>query len=125
MTILDEWIEKAEADYKGAMGLNRRRKEPLPDLVCFHCQQCAEKYLKAFLIAHGFVPPRTHDLQRLLALTTAHDATLAALDADCAALTPYAVDFRYPSSTATVAEAKDAVKTVRRIRTLLRKNLGL
>lgn len=38
MTVLDEWIEKAEADYKGAGALNRRRKEPLPDIVCFHCQ---------------------------------------------------------------------------------------
>lgn len=125
MTIRDEWIEKAEADYKGAVSLNRRRKDPLPDLVCFHCQQCAEKYLKAFLIAQGIVPPRTHDLQRLLSLCAAYDATLISLDPDCAALTPYAVDFRYPSATATDADAKDAMKTVRRIRRTLRKKLGL
>jgi hypothetical protein len=36
-----EWVAKAEADYDGAVALNRRRKNPLPDLVCFHCQQCA------------------------------------------------------------------------------------
>ncbi|MCZ6676164.1 MAG: HEPN domain-containing protein [Candidatus Poribacteria bacterium] len=62
MTLVDEWIEKAEADFKGAVALNRRRKDPLPDLVCYHCQQSAEKYLKAFLIAQGITPPRIHDL---------------------------------------------------------------
>ena len=49
MTVLDEWADKAEADYKAAVALNRRRKEPLPDIVCYHCQQSAEKYLKALL----------------------------------------------------------------------------
>ncbi len=37
-----EWIEKAENDFEGALDLSRRRKNPLPDLVCFHCQQSAE-----------------------------------------------------------------------------------
>ncbi len=38
MSILNEWTDKTEADYKGAVDLSRRRKEPLPDLVCYHCQ---------------------------------------------------------------------------------------
>jgi len=33
-----EWIKKAESDYAGALHIHRRRKKPLPDLVCFHCQ---------------------------------------------------------------------------------------
>ena len=45
------WLRKAEADYAGALHLHRRKKHhSLPDLVCFHCQQAAEKYLKAFLV---------------------------------------------------------------------------
>jgi len=63
MTLVDEWVEKAEADYQAAVALNRRLKTPLPDAVCYHCQQCAEKYLKAYLIARGIVPSRTHDLE--------------------------------------------------------------
>ena len=43
-----EWIKKAEGDYAAATILSRRRKVPLHDHVCFHCQQSAEKYLKAF-----------------------------------------------------------------------------
>lgn len=52
---LEEWIRKAEQDFEYArMGI-RRRKSPLYDGVCFHAQQCAEKYLKAFLVRHKFV----------------------------------------------------------------------
>ncbi|MBI4848150.1 MAG: HEPN domain-containing protein [Nitrospirae bacterium] len=32
--------------------------------MCFHCQQCIEKYLKAFLIYNESEPPRTHDRPR-------------------------------------------------------------
>jgi HEPN domain-containing protein len=49
VSLLNEWIAKAEADDKSALALQRRRKEPLPDIVCYHCQQCVEKYLKAYL----------------------------------------------------------------------------
>jgi HEPN domain-containing protein len=53
-----EWVAKAEADYAGAVALNRRRKQPLPDLVCFHCQQAAEKFIKAFLQEAGSPFPK-------------------------------------------------------------------
>jgi len=45
-----EWVEKAEADYRTAEREARVRKAPSHDVVCFHAQQCAEKYLKAFLL---------------------------------------------------------------------------
>jgi HEPN domain-containing protein len=64
-----EWVSRAEADYQGAVALQGRRKQPLPDLVCFHCQQCAEKYRKAFLQETGVPFPKTHVLTDLLNLT--------------------------------------------------------
>ena len=39
---VNEWTARAETDYKAAIDLARRRKDPLPEAVCFHCQQCAE-----------------------------------------------------------------------------------
>ena len=45
-----EWVEKSEGDWNAARQLNRVRKDPNYDGVCFHCQQCAEKYLKAKLV---------------------------------------------------------------------------
>ena len=124
MTVLDEWADKAEADYKAAVALNRRRKEPLPDIVCYHCQQSAEKYLKAYLIAQGGAPPRIHDLVQLLNLAALHDATFAAKLILTQALNPYGVMIRYPGMSASEAEARDAVRTMRRLRAFLRRKLG-
>lgn len=42
-----EWVEKAEADYAAALVLRRSRKKHSRDIVCFHLQQCVEKYLRA------------------------------------------------------------------------------
>ena len=125
MSLLDEWIEKAEADYKSAVALQRRRKEPLPDIVCYHCQQCVEKYLKAYLIAQGSTPPRIHDLEDLLNLCALYDATLTARLPLVHVLNPYGVLIRYPGMTTTVAEAQEAVHAMRRLRTILRRTLGL
>ena len=47
-----EWVRKAEADYRAAELLDRG-SDPLHDQACFHCQQCAEKYLKALLEEAG------------------------------------------------------------------------
>jgi HEPN domain-containing protein len=53
-----EWVAKAEAEYEGAAAL-KRRQNPLHDLVCFLCQQSAEKYLKAILQEAGVAFPKT------------------------------------------------------------------
>lgn len=125
MTLMDEWVAKAEADYRGAVALNRQRAEPIPDLVCYHCQQSAEKYLKAFLITQGMESPRIHDLVQLLNVCVLYDGTLAKYMSLVQVLNPYSVLIRYPGLSATVAEAKDAVQAVRRLRLVLRRRLGL
>jgi serine phosphatase RsbU (regulator of sigma subunit) len=48
-----EWLKKAEDAFSGALHLSRRRKKPLSDLVCFHCQQTAEKFLFTILFCFG------------------------------------------------------------------------
>jgi len=72
------WVRKAEVDTTGASQL-ARAKPALNDLVCFHCQQAAEKYLKALMLELGLVPPRTHDLPKLLSALLPHDAQLKSL----------------------------------------------
>ncbi|MHB8282277.1 MAG: HEPN domain-containing protein [bacterium] len=46
------WIIKAENDLKIAKD-EMITNEPATDAVCFHAQQCAEKYLKAYLVFNG------------------------------------------------------------------------
>lgn len=125
MTLFDEWIEKAEGDYKIAVDIQRRRKNPVPDGVCYHSQQCAEKYFKAFLVKYGVAPPRTHDLTDLLARCLPYESALSSLLPLLLPLNRYSVELRYPGVTTTVLEATDALATLRQIRRVLRKKLGL
>ena len=112
-----DWVKKAEADSEAALDLARRRQRPLHDEVCFHCQQCAEKYFKARLEEAGVRSPKTHDLLRLLPLLLSLEPLWAALTPAARFLTDFAVDFRYPGNEATKADAKAALlhaKTIRR-----------
>lgn len=70
-----EWIAKAEGDYATAGRELRARRRPNYDAVCFHAQQTAEKYLKAFLQENGADFPKTHSLIELLQLALPLDAS--------------------------------------------------
>lgn len=48
-----ELVRKAELDYLTVQQLDL---PVLAEIICFHCQQCAEKYLKALISFHGDVP---------------------------------------------------------------------
>jgi HEPN domain-containing protein len=56
-----DWVVKAEEDFILAR-VSARKKPPLAYGICFHAQQCAEKYLKAILVAKQQTFPKTHDL---------------------------------------------------------------
>lgn len=105
-----EWVAKAEGDWNAANQLNRVRKDPNYDGVCFHCQQCAEKYLKARLVEAGLPFARTHDLLVLHQLVLQAEPTWQELQSFLISLNPYAIGYRYPGLTATKADAKAALK---------------
>ena len=58
------WILKAESDIENLEIMMEMGKAL--DTACFHAQQGAEKYLKAFLSFNGIRFPRTHDIEELL-----------------------------------------------------------
>ena len=64
--ITAEWVAKAEADFATAQRESRVRKKPNYDAICFHYQQCAEKYLKARLCEVGIPFGKIHDLVALV-----------------------------------------------------------
>jgi HEPN domain-containing protein len=120
-----EWIAKAEEDYAAAQHLSRKRKSALPSIVCFHCQQCAEKYLKARLVEAGKHYPKTHDLEEVLDLILPIEPHLEVLRGKLASLTDYAFEFRYPGESATKEVARIALTNCRSVREELRLSLGL
>jgi HEPN domain-containing protein len=123
--ITREWINKAEGDWNAAGILFRARTHPNYDGACFHTQQCAEKYLKARLEEAGIAFGKTHDLDHLLSLTLTAEAGWRVLRPDLIFLTDFAVDYRYPGSSATKAEAREAIKRCRNVRAVARKAFRL
>jgi HEPN domain-containing protein len=102
-----------------------RSKVPVHDGVCFHCQQCAEKYLKGLMEELGLAVPKTHDLDVLLPALVPHHPTLRALRRGLLFLSDFAVDFRYPGSNASKRQAVAALRWSDRVRTAARELLGI
>jgi HEPN domain-containing protein len=123
--ITREWISKAEGDWTAASLLFRARRTTNYDATCFHAQQSAEKYLKARLEEAGLSSGKTHDLVRLLTLVLPVEPSWNVLRQDLIVLTNFAVDYRYPGSSATKADAKDAVQRCRKVRLMVRRSFGL
>jgi HEPN domain-containing protein len=118
------WVRKAEADQVGAQSL-AGTKADVNDLICFHCQQSAEKYLKALLQEIGIPAPHTHKLGDLLLLLRPHHPSLRFLGRTLNSLSRFAVEYRYPGLNATRRQALAALRHAERVRREVRAILGL
>jgi len=120
-----EWVAKAEEDFLSATDLARRRKRPVWNSICFHAQQCAEKYLKARMQEAGLSIPKTHDLEILLNQLLPSEPLWSAFRPATQNLTDFAVSFCYPGDNATKSETQQALKDCKVIRREVRLSLGL
>ena len=123
--LVSEWVEKAEGDWRTVLREYRARLDPNYDAVCFHAQQCAEKYIKGILQNLGIAFPKTHSLGAILDLLPLPRADWETLQLELRALSNSAVEIRYPGFTVGKAEAKIALTTCRKARDLARQQLGL
>ena len=119
-----ERIEKAENDYSAVQQL-LQASNPLHDIICFHVQQCIEKYLKAWLQEANIPLPRTHNLEALLALTVTTQPVWSDWQPDFKIITEYAVDSRYPGDSATTDNTQHAVYICKEVRQAVRTQLKL
>jgi HEPN domain-containing protein len=122
--LTEEWIMKAEGDLT-VVDSQMRETRPVADVVCFLCQQCVEKYLKAWLTEQDISFPRTHDLEALAKLSLPSMPELAAHLHDLRYLTTFAVEVRYPGLSAQTSDAERSARTAHAIRALVRAKLGL
>jgi HEPN domain-containing protein len=92
-----DWFRFADMDLSSAEFLLGKRPQPL-EIICFLCQQSAEKHLKGYLIYKGVTePPKTHDLIFLNSKCTEIEPRFCEIDKACGALNLYAVQPRYPN----------------------------
>ena len=119
-----EWIEKAENDYAAVQQL-RQAPKPLHDIICFHAQQCIEKYLKAWLQEADLPVPRTHNLEELLALIVLTLSAWSDWQPDFKIITAYAVDPRYPGYSRTSENTEHAIRICDEVRQAVRAQLKL
>lgn len=101
---------------------------PATDMVCFHMQQCVEKYLKAYLIFHGKEISKTHNISLLISQCMTIDNSFEILNNDkIENLTDYAVEARYPDDfyMPTAEETEKAIKLAETVKQFVSKKLKL
>ena len=119
-----EWVEKAEGDYRIAKW-GQQAPDPVYDAICFHAQQCIEKYLKAWLQEADIHTPRTHNLQEFLDIIVQTLPTWSHWQPDFKIITVYAVDPRYPGDSRTAEDTQHAMHVCDEVRQAVRAQLKL
>lgn len=114
-----EWIDKAEGDWKVAQR-EMRAADPVWNVASFLAQQCAEKYLKAFLEEHSIAFGKIHDLVVLLNSSGGLLPELISQRQSLAHLSTFGIAARYPGAQADRQAAEDSMKTAESVRTVIR-----
>ncbi|MDR3303317.1 MAG: HEPN domain-containing protein [Treponema sp.] len=90
-----EWLQLADEDLYSAQILNEALRKPY-EIICYHCSQAVEKYLKGFLIYQDIIPKKTHDLIFLNSLCMEKDNEFQNVKTICDFLNRFSNDIRYP-----------------------------
>lgn len=94
-----QWLIKSQRDLAAARIL-MKNEEPYLDLAAYHCQQSAEKAIKAYLTCQDIIFQKTHNLVALLALLVPVSPGFNDWREMAETLTPWATEFRYPGDVA-------------------------
>ncbi|MCL1807336.1 MAG: HEPN domain-containing protein [Oscillospiraceae bacterium] len=90
------WFDFADSDLEAAEHLLTLYR-PRLEIICYHCQQAAEKYLKGYLIYRGIFPSKTHDLDSLCKKCFEFNPAFQEILHECVVLSDYGVQPRYPN----------------------------
>ncbi len=100
-----DWITHAKKDLEGAKILLEHSADN--SLVCFHCQQAIEKYLKGFLLKRENILNEGHGLVKLGKLCEKHDHNFKTIIKDLALINEYYIETRYPGDEPLVISDED------------------
>jgi HEPN domain-containing protein len=115
-----QWLIKAQEDWDVVQILIKDPNPPTGS-VCFHCQQCAEKLIKAVLTRNSVEFPKTHDIERLIKLTGNFVSGLDELSPFAQKLTAHGVNTRYPADMKIVdlSEMNEVVEITEKFRKVI------
>jgi len=123
--IIIEWITKADEDFEFAR-INFEEEKPFFSQICFHFNQSAEKYLKAYIIANKLGFRKIHNLPLLLKQCRSIDLSFNQLSEDCENLDTFYIEARYPVTWPvdfSKNEANRAYRSAENIRNFVKKKL--
>jgi len=126
-SLIKEWMLKAERDL-GTARLTLDNKPEYTDIICYHCQQAVEKYLKAYLVYLDTPFEKKHDLDYLIDLIADKDKEVEHFYDSAETLSGYAVEIRYPTdeqSEPSIEESKTAHETALEIREYVKKVIDI
>ncbi|OGR56550.1 MAG: hypothetical protein A3I11_06325 [Elusimicrobia bacterium RIFCSPLOWO2_02_FULL_39_32] len=125
--LVQKWIQKAENDiHNSEYTLSLKNNCPY-DTICFHAQQCAEKYIKALLIHHQINFPKSHDIGELLQLVPS-EHKIHLTPEEQFKLSHYAIAGRYPIDNMedlSKSDAEEAIRISKKVREYIRNYLNI
>jgi HEPN domain-containing protein len=92
---IKEWFQIADDDFYSAQILNEQVRKPF-EIICYHCAQAVEKYLKGYLFYKNEIPEKTHNLTYLGRVCIDKDSEFVNVKFELDFLNRYANDIRYP-----------------------------
>ena len=90
-----EWLIIADEDLYSAQILNEQIRKPY-EIICYHCAQAIEKYLKGYLSYIDVTAPKTHNLSLLLDICVESDNDFENIRTECGILNRFSNEIRYP-----------------------------
>lgn len=125
--LVKEWLNQADEDFLFAQ-TNLDEQDKFFAKICFHFQQAAEKYLKAYIVAFKLPFKKIHDLTKLLSLCQKKDKSFVNIIEEAKFLTDFYVDTRYPAFWPVGFDRKEAEKAkaaTEKIRDFVKEELKL
>ena len=120
-----QWLIKGDNDLKTAVD-EINTTNPATDTVCFHAQQCVEKYLKGYLTLLNIHAGKTHNLGKLVKMCEKVDSEFKALfEMGVIELNEYAISVRYPDEfyILKIEEAKFAISVAENVKNFIIRKL--
>jgi HEPN domain-containing protein len=116
--LVNNWILKADKDLTSAEHELTFGDDAVTETICFHSQQAAEKFLKAYLVYLEISFTKTHEIGELITHCELKDNEIGALKEEVDILTDYAVTVRYPDDfyLPEIEEAKEAYDLAIKVR---------